>query len=124
MREVVGHPNGLRAEAGASTVGGAAIERCPQDHDIGIRIAGLVVKIAFRHAEKREIRAKLGAVASHCSRCSCGRMACADSWMMVSPRKNSGWRARMINMTTTPSKINPRPRISTSPTPPILAPLP
>ena len=34
-------------------------------------------------------------------------MACADSWMMVSPRKNSGWRARMISMNTNTEQDQP-----------------
>ena len=42
----------------------------------------------------------------------------------VSPRKYAGSMARWISMNTMPRTIRPRPRISTSPTPPISAPLP
>ncbi len=42
----------------------------------------------------------------------------------VSPRKYAGSFARWTSMNTMPRTIRPRPRISTSPTPPISAPLP
>jgi hypothetical protein len=48
--QIIGHPDGLRPEAGTGAVGGASVERRSQDHNIGIRIAGLVVKIALWHA--------------------------------------------------------------------------
>ena len=124
VRQIVGHPDGLRPEPSSGAIGGAPVERRPQDHHVGIGVAGRVVEIAFRHAEEGEVGAELGAVASHCTRCSCGRMSCADSCLMVSPRKNAGCRARMMNMKTIPIRIRPRPRISTSPIPTMLAPLP
>lgn len=46
------------------------------------------------------------------------------SFRSVSPRKNAGCAARITSMNTTPITISPSPRISTSPTPPMLAPLP
>ena len=60
--QVVGHPDGLRAEPGAGSVGGAAVERRPQDHDVRVGVAALVVQIAFRHAEKGEVGPNCGAV--------------------------------------------------------------
>ena len=80
MRQVVGHPDGLRPEAGAGPVGRAAVERRAQDHHIGVGVAAVVVEVALRHTEEGEVGTELRAVAGHHdTRCSCGRIACADS---------------------------------------------
>ena len=47
VRQVVGHPDGLRPEAGAGPVGGAAVERRTQDHHIGVGVAAVVVEVAL-----------------------------------------------------------------------------
>jgi hypothetical protein len=73
-------PQRAELDVGTGAVGGAAVEGRAQDHDVGVGIAGLVVKITFGHAEEGEVRTELGTVARHQdTRFSCGRMACADS---------------------------------------------
>ena len=65
VRQVVGHPDRLRTEPGAGPVRGAAVERCAEDHDVGVGIRALVVEVAAVHAEEGEVRAVLLPVARH-----------------------------------------------------------
>src|SRR4029450_370918 len=65
VRQVVGHSNCLRTEAGAGPIGGAAVERRPQDHDVRVGVATLVLQVAFRHPKKSEVGTELSTVTGH-----------------------------------------------------------
>ena len=65
VRQVVGLPDVLRAEPGPGPVGGAAVERGPDDHHVGVRVAGRVGPVTAVHTEERDVRAELRSVARH-----------------------------------------------------------
>ena len=65
VRQVVGHPDGLRAEARARPVRRATVERRADDHDVRVGVRRLVVEVARRDAEEGDVGAELSAVACH-----------------------------------------------------------
>ena len=65
VRQVVGHPDRLRAEPGARPVGGAAVERSPEDDDVRAGEARRIAQVAALDTEEGEVGPVLGAVAGH-----------------------------------------------------------
>ena len=65
LRQVVGLPDGHRAEPGARPVGGAAVERRPDDDHVGRGQGVGVVEVHGVHAQEGDVRPELGAVSGH-----------------------------------------------------------
>ena len=63
--EVVGRPDRLRPEPGAGPVRGAAVERRPEHDHVGVGVRRLVVEVAARDAEERDVGPELAAVPRH-----------------------------------------------------------
>ena len=62
MGQVVGGADRLRPEPGARTVRGAAVEGRPEHDDVALGVRRLVVEVAARDAEERDVGTELGAV--------------------------------------------------------------
>src|SRR6185503_12622227 len=62
VREVAGLADVLRAEPRARAVRGAAVERRPEDDDVGVGVGRRVGPVAAAHPEKRDVGPELRAV--------------------------------------------------------------
>ena len=65
VRQVVGHPDGLRAEPRARPVRRTPVEGRTDHDDVRTRVGGLVVEVAGGHAQEGDVGTELSAVASH-----------------------------------------------------------
>ena len=63
--QVTGLPQRLRPETRPGTGGRAAVERCADDHHLGVGIGGRIGLVALGHPEEGQIRTELCAVTCH-----------------------------------------------------------